>query len=54
MNKLFATYNRLFPGKADVIIDAMNRAEKEADSQNLMGKEKDDYIESEILDAVNP
>lgn len=53
-NDLFFTYNRLYPGKADLIISAINDGEKETDAMGLSGKEKQDYIESKILDRVDP
>ena len=54
MNNIFYTYLRLYPGKADVILSAMNRAAAEADNLRLTGRSREDYIEGEVLDAVDP
>ena len=51
---LFFTYNRLYPGKADIIISAINQASDEGEKMNLTGKELQDYIEEKILDRVDP
>lgn len=52
MNKLFATYAGLYPGKEDVILAAMDRGEKEAAAKGLTGKAYMDEVESEILDVL--
>lgn len=52
-NKLFYIYLSLYPGKADVIHSAISRGIEKADMQCLEGKERQDCIECEILDALD-
>lgn len=51
---MFATYIRLYPGKGDVIADAMDLGESIAANMGLTGKEYSDRVEAEVLDAVDP
>ena len=51
---LFYTYLRLYPGKADVIQNAMEKGKKEAEMDGITGETGIlEYMESEILEAVN-
>ena len=43
-----------YPGKADIIISAINQASDEGEKMGLTGKELQDYIEEKILDRVDP
>lgn len=54
MQNIFFTYNRLYPGKADIIHDAIRNASIEGENMGLSGKALNDYVESEVLDKVDP
>lgn len=54
MMNLFYAYNRLFPGMGSVIMDTIKTAESEGQSRGLEGKALQDFVESEILDRVDP
>lgn len=54
MMNLFYAYNALFPGMGSVIMDTIGRAESQGVAQGLSGKDLQDFVESEILDVVDP
>lgn len=54
VNSIFHTYNRLYPGKADVIMDAISNAQARAEKTGMSEEETLDLIESEIIDRVDP
>lgn len=54
MQNLFYSYLQLYPGKADVILDAISEGISEADDRHMTGKERDDEVTGYILDALDP
>lgn len=54
LNKLFAAYARLYPGKQYEISCAMHAASADAARMNLSEKALFELVESAILDAVDP
>jgi hypothetical protein len=53
MDNLFCTYLKLYPGKADVIMDAIRSGIESADNQCIKGRDREDEINSHILDALD-
>lgn len=53
MDNLFFVYQALYPGKENVIIDAIKKGIEKADILNITGKERIDEISSHILDALD-
>lgn len=49
---LFYVYLNLYPGKADIILDAIKNGLAEADTTHLKGKDRTDTISSHIMDAL--
>lgn len=54
MQDLFYSYLHLYPGKADVILNAIAKGISIADAQHMTGRERTDEITSHILDALDP
>lgn len=52
-NNLFYEYLRLYPGKQDYIMNAIKKGIMIADSEGLTGKDRNECIEAEILDALD-
>lgn len=53
MKNLFFAYLRLYPGKADLILNAIKNGIDKSDSLHLTGKDRLDEINSHILDALD-
>lgn len=53
MNNLFYIYLSLYPGKADIILDAIHRGIEEADSLHMTGKKRNAVISSFILESLD-
>lgn len=53
-DRLFACYNRLFPGMGSEIWETIGTASTTAKNNGLQGREYQDYIEGKILDRINP
>lgn len=54
MDNLFYVYLKLYPGKADTILEAIKSGIAEADSLHMEGKERIGQINCHILDALDP
>lgn len=54
MENLFYSYLHLYPGKADVILNAIAKGISDADAQRMTGKERIDEITSHTLDTLDP
>ena len=50
---LFSVYLNLYPGKADIILNAIKAGIAEADTTHLKGKDRTDTISSHIMDALD-
>lgn len=50
---LFYVYLNLYPGKADIILNAIKAGIAEADTTHLKGKDRTDTISSHIMDALD-
>ena len=53
MDNLFYVYLNLYPGKADVIINAIKSGIEEADILHMEGKDRIDEINSHILNSLD-
>lgn len=53
MDNLFFTYQTLYPGKTDVILDAIKKGIEVADSMRMEGKDRINEINSHIMDALD-
>lgn len=53
MDDLFFVYLNLYPGKADIILNAIKTGIAEADLSHLKGRDRTEKISSHILDALD-
>lgn len=53
MDNLFYVYLNLYPGKADIILNAIKMGIAEADTSHMEGKDRTEAISSHILDALD-
>lgn len=53
MENLFFAYLRIYPGKKDIIMDAISKGIADADRLQLTGKDRIDKVNSHILVALD-
>lgn len=53
MDNLFYIYLKLYPGKADTILDAICRGIETADALDMTGKDRNAVIDGFILESLD-